>query len=392
MPDLNAEVLELRAVLRDLVAISAIPAAWVGREPSAVAAGLADTLIGLLQLDFVCVRLCDASVGETVEATRGDAWKTFPEWMEMYLAKAGRLAATEILPRVDDTGLRRVVIPIGLDAEAGVVAAASDRADFPTVNDQLLLGLAANQAATAFQNACLIDERTKAEEELRKGRDELAVKVAEQTAELAASRSRIVTAADETRRRIQRDLHDGVQQRLVSLALQQRTARAMVPPGLPELQAQLSAVTDAIAGALEELREISRGIHPAALARGGLVPALKTLAARSGVPVELDLRAETRLPGSVEVAAYYVISEALTNAAKHAQASSVHVVVEAGDRVLAISIRDDGSGGADPTHGSGLIGLADRVDALGGTIEVMSPAGKGTSLLVKLPFAEREAP
>jgi signal transduction histidine kinase len=392
MPDLNAEVLELRAVLRDLVAISAIPAAWVGREPSAVAAGLADTLIGLLQLDFVCVRLCDASVGETVEATRGDAWKTFPEWMETYLAKAGRLAATEILPRVDDTGLRRVVIPIGLDAEAGVVAAASDRADFPTVNDQLLLGLAANQAATAFQNACLIDERTKAEEELRKGRDELAVKVAEQTAELAASRSRIVTAADETRRRIQRDLHDGVQQRLVSLALQQRTARAMVPPGLPELQAQLSAVTDAIAGALEELREISRGIHPAALARGGLVPALKTLAARSGVPVELDLRAETRLPGSVEVAAYYVISEALTNAAKHAQASSVHVVVEAGDRVLAISIRDDGSGGADPTHGSGLIGLADRVDALGGTIEVMSPAGKGTSLLVKLPFAEREAP
>jgi signal transduction histidine kinase len=312
--------------------------------------------------------------------------------METYLAKAGRLAATEILPRVDDTGLRRVVIPIGLDAEAGVVAAASDRADFPTVNDQLLLGLAANQAATAFQNACLIDERTKAEEELRKGRDELAVKVAEQTAELAASRSRIVTAADETRRRIQRDLHDGVQQRLVSLALQQRTARAMVPPGLPELQAQLSAVTDAIAGALEELREISRGIHPAALARGGLVPALKTLAARSGVPVELDLRAETRLPGSVEVAAYYVISEALTNAAKHAQASSVHVVVEAGDRVLAISIRDDGSGGADPTHGSGLIGLADRVDALGGTIEVMSPAGKGTSLLVKLPFAEGEAP
>jgi signal transduction histidine kinase len=151
-------------------------------------------------------------------------------------------------------------------------------------------------------------------------------------------------------------------------------------------------VTDAIAEALEELREISRGIHPAALARGGLIPALKTLAGRSGVPVELDVRAETRLPGSVEVAAYYVISEALTNAAKHAQASSVHVVVEAGDRVLAISIRDDGSGGADPTHGSGLRGLADRVDALGGTIEVTSPAGKGTSLLVKLPFAEGEAP
>jgi signal transduction histidine kinase len=213
-------------------------------------------------------------------------------------------------------------------------------------------------------------------------------KLAGSRAELAASRTRIVTAADETRRRIERDLHDGVQQRLVSLALAQRNAQATVPPELPELDAQLSRVADGLAGVLEELQEISRGIHPAILARGGLAPALKNLARRSAVPVELLVRAESRLPGQVEVAAYYVVSEALTNTAKHAQASLVQVVVEARDGTLDLSIRDDGSGGADPTHGSGLVGLADRLDAIGGTIQVVSPVGEGTTLLVKLPYEE----
>jgi signal transduction histidine kinase len=162
----------------------------------------------------------------------------------------------------------------------------------------------------------------------------------------------------------------------------------MVSPELHELQAQLSRVVDGLAGALEELQEISRGIHPAILARGGLAPALNTLARRSAVPVELEVRAETRLPEPVEVAVYYVVSEALTNTAKHAHASAVHVVVEARDGVLELSIRDDGSGGADPTRGSGLIGLTDRVDALGGTIEVESPVGQGTTLLITLPLRE----
>ncbi len=137
--------------------------------------------------------------------------------------------------------------------------------------------------------------------------------------ELAASRARIVTAADETRRRIERDLHDGVQQRLVSLVLAQRQVEAMVPPELGDLRAQLSRLADGLAGALEELQEISRGIHPAALAQGGLMPALKALARRSAVPVELEVRVQTRLPEPVERAAYYIVSEALTNAAKHAQ-------------------------------------------------------------------------
>jgi signal transduction histidine kinase len=207
-------------------------------------------------------------------------------------------------------------------------------------------------------------------------------------AELAASRSRIVTAGDQTRRRIERDLHDGVQQRLVSLALDQRLATAMVPAELHELQARLSRVADGLAGAMEELQKISRGIHPAILAKGGLAAALKTLARRSAVPVLLEVRAGTRLPEPVEVAAYYIVSEALTNTAKHARASEVHVAVETRDGVLGLSIHDDGCGGADPTRGSGLIGLTDRVDALGGTIEVASPRGAGTTLLIKLPIEE----
>ena len=169
-------------------------------------------------------------------------------------------------------------------------------------------------------------------------------------AELAASRARIVTAADETRRRIERDLHDGVQQRLVSLVLAQRRVEAMMPPGPSDLRAQLSRQADGLAGALEELQEISRGIHPAILTQGGLVPALKALARRSAVPVELEARVETRLAEPVERAAYYIVSEALTNTAKHAHASVVRVDVEARDGVLGLSIRDDGCGGADPAR------------------------------------------
>ena len=395
--DVDAELVALRTMLRDLVALSAIPAAWVGKEPTAVAAGLADALIGLLHLDFVFVRLCVPSVAGGVDVTRGKAWKTFPEWLEIHLAKTGRLSATEIIPDVDGGAgpCRGVVIPIGVDAEGGLVAAASERFDFPTEIDQLELCLAANHAATAFHSARLIHERTRAQEELRTARDELEVRVVERTAELrrsraelAASRVRIVTAADRTRRQIERDLHDGVQQRLVSLALDQRSGLQMVPAELPEVQAQLSRVADGLAGAVEELQEISRGIHPAVLTQGGLTPALKTLARRSAVPVELEVHTQTRLPEPVEVAVYYVVSEALTNAAKHAHASAVRVAVAARDSVLELSIRDNGCGGADPPRGSGLIGLTDRVDALGGTIEVVSPVGQGTTLLITLPLEE----
>jgi signal transduction histidine kinase len=216
-----------------------------------------------------------------------------------------------------------------------------------------------------------------------------AIANADSRAELSASRTRVVAAADETRRRIERDLHDGTQQRLVSLALDLRTAEAAVPAELVELKAQLSHVGEALSGAVDDLREISRGIHPAILSRGGLGAALKTLARRSSVPVKLHLSACMRLPASVEVAVYYFVSEALTNVAKHAHASVVNVDVEAQDTVAKLSVRDDGVGGARLDQGSGLIGLRDRLEALGGKIEITSPVGKGTSLLVEIPLADR---
>ena len=702
----DAEIIALRTVLRDLVALSAMPTAWAGRPPAAVAAGLAEALTGLLELDGIFVRMSAPGIAGSVDVTRGEAWAEFPDWLERHLAESGVVAVEEIIPGTDGTGPRRgIIVPIGVNAKVGVVVATCDRIDFPTEIDQLLLRLAANNAATAFQSATLINERTMAEEELRKARKELEVKVAERTAELqrseaylaeaqrlthtgtavldgvtgevthssdehsrlygfdpedgvpsfeefrqrvhpedragwtdglngaianaasvegvfrvvppgglvkhlraivhpafaasgelaevmgtvvdvternrareehraqlwflesmdaidraiqgtsdleqmmgdvldvvleifgcdrawllypcdpeadylrvrmertrpeyvgafgigmdipnvpeiaavshrvlassspvrfdpeagqafpsrlaerfsiksiiamavypkvdkpyvfglhqcsyprvwtageerlfheigrrladaldtllmfydlreserkleksradlAASRARIVTAADQTRRRIERDLHDGVQQRLVSLALAQRQAQALVPPGLPELQAELARVADGLAGAGEELQELSRGIHPAILARGGLAAALRTLARRSAVPVKLEVNAGSRLPEPVEVAAYYVVSEALTNTAKHAHAAAAHITVEAHGGVLELVIRDDGCGGADPARGSGLIGLTDRVDAVGGTIEVASPVGQGTTLSVVFPVAQ----
>jgi signal transduction histidine kinase len=214
-----------------------------------------------------------------------------------------------------------------------------------------------------------------------------AIANAESRAELVASRARIVAAFDHARRNLERDLHDGVQQRLVSLALTLRGAQKRVPAELPELNSSLSKAAEGLAGVLGELQEISRGIHPAILSQGGLDPALKTLARRSATPVELAVRAGGRLPERVEVAAYYVVAEALANVAKHARASVAYVDVDAHDDALRLRVRDDGVGGADPARGSGLIGLNDRVAALGGTMQLDSPVGKGTSLLVTLPIS-----
>jgi signal transduction histidine kinase len=213
-----------------------------------------------------------------------------------------------------------------------------------------------------------------------------AIANAEARAEVSASRARIVAAADATRRRIGRDLHDGTQQRLVSLALELRMAHATVPAELPELRTQISQIADELTGAIEELREIARGIHPATLSEGGLGPALRTLARRAAIPVKVDIRTNTRPADRIEVAAYYVASEALTNTTKHAHATTAHVTVEQRDTLLHLTIHDDGIGGADPTRGSGLIGLRDRVHALGGSIEVNSPPGAGTTIIVGLPL------
>ncbi|MFC4999493.1 GAF domain-containing sensor histidine kinase [Dactylosporangium cerinum] len=208
-----------------------------------------------------------------------------------------------------------------------------------------------------------------------------AIANAEARSELAESRARLVASADNTRRRIERDLHDGAQQRLVSLGLQVRAAQA-------EFSAELENIAAGLTGALDDLREIARGIHPAILTQSGLAPALKALARRSSLPVELDVRTPARLPEPVEVTAYYVVAEALTNVAKHARASTATVTLETTDEVLRISVRDDGIGGANLTGGTGLIGLKDRVDPLGGRISLDSPPGAGTTLRAELPLTD----
>ena len=216
-----------------------------------------------------------------------------------------------------------------------------------------------------------------------------AISNAQARADLAASRARIVAASDETRRRIERDLHDGAQQRLVTLGLSLKAAEQAVPPEQAGLKQELARVAAGLAGVLDELREMSRGIHPAILTEGGLRPALRALARRSPVPVRLELDVDSRLPQPVEVAAYFVVSEALANVVKHAEAARVEVSAQVQAGRLKIMIRDDGRGGADPARGSGLIGLADRVEALGGKIRVSSPAGAGTQIAVELPVLGR---
>jgi signal transduction histidine kinase len=214
-----------------------------------------------------------------------------------------------------------------------------------------------------------------------------AIANAEAQAALAASRARIVAAADEARRRIERDLHDGAQQRLVTLTLQLRELQAAGPLSSGELARRLDGVAAGLRSALEELRETARGIHPAVLAKGGLRPALAALARRCPIPVNLDVQVPDRPPGRVEIAAYYVVSEALTNTAKYADASVAEVEVVAGDGILTVRVYDDGGGGADLGHGSGLVGLKDRVEALGGTISLRSPPGEGTTLQAHIPQA-----
>ena len=213
-----------------------------------------------------------------------------------------------------------------------------------------------------------------------------AIANAESRSELAASRRRIVAASDDARRRIERDLHDGTQQRLVSLGLAARMAEAEVAAGRGDPQAQLARIAAGLADAVAELQELSRGIHPAILSEGGLGPALRTLARRSAVPVDLEVTTDARCPEPIEIAAYYVASEALANAMKHAQASSVEMSLGLRDGSLLLSVRDDGVGGADPARGSGLAGLADRVEALGGSIHVYSAAGAGTHITAQLPL------
>ncbi len=211
-----------------------------------------------------------------------------------------------------------------------------------------------------------------------------AIANAETRTELTASRARIVAAADEARRGFERDLHDGAQQRIVALSLQLRASEAAAEG---PVRAQLSAAVDSLAGLYADLQELSRGLHPAILSKGGLVPAIRTLARRSPVAVELDLQIEERLPASVEVAAYYLVAESLTNAAKYAEAEVVTVTAAVEDGALRLSVGDDGVGGAAAGAGSGLIGLQDRVEALSGEFRVLSTPNEGTTVTASIPVS-----
>ncbi|MGH3375668.1 MAG: sensor histidine kinase [Actinoallomurus sp.] len=208
---------------------------------------------------------------------------------------------------------------------------------------------------------------------------------AQSHSDLIASRARLVSTVDETRRRIERDLHDGTQQNLVSIGLEIRSIEAAIPPELGQIRQKLSSTAQDVDYALEELQEISRGLHPAILAKGGLEPALVVLARRSPVKVDLSVPAELQLPEPLEVTVYYMVSEALTNVAKHARATSVYVDLTTNEELTCLMIRDDGIGGADTTRGSGLAGLIDRVNALGGRMQITSPPTGGTTLRAEIP-------
>ena len=317
-------------------------------------------------------------------------------------------------PAIVVTGIARGIdgIPIGTRSELDDALASTkvyrtgrsarvDAKDWPSVGGPMLatgrrLGLASTVASPITVEGRLWGavsvSATKplpldAEQRLEKFTELVATAIAnvESRSELAASRRRIVAASDEARRRIERDLHDGTQQRLISLALAVRAAEADVPPDDGGFRTELSRIATGLGDVVADLQEISRGIHPAILSHGGLGPALRTLARRSTIPVQLDVTTNARLPAPIEVAAYYLASEALANAAKHAHASGIEISLATRDGCLVLSIRDDGVGGADPARGSGLVGLTDRVRALGGSIRVSSRPGDGTHITAELP-------
>jgi signal transduction histidine kinase len=273
---------------------------------------------------------------------------------------------------VDGDG-RPVMLPAPGSDRAVTVLGPAEAPVAALVHDPVLLERRAVLAAAgAAVRLALENERLQAELRV-------------QLAELHASRARIVTAGDEERRRLERDLHDGAQQRLLGLGLALQLVRARLGEEANGAAELLAEADGELRAALDELRELARGIHPAVLTEQGLGAALKTLAERSPVPVTLAEVPEQRLPGPAEAAAYFLVSEALANVAKYAGASRVRVsVVHLGERVL-VDVDDDGVGGADPSRGSGLRGLVDRVHALDGELELESLPGCGTHVHAEIP-------
>jgi signal transduction histidine kinase len=310
-----------------------------------------------------------ANAGTESHVRVGERWEGYPPTgLTVTVRRTGRAARIDDYRDVPGAEVRlregilsSVALPIHVNGQLwGMIAVGSGQASLPPDTEQRMTEFT-ELVATAVANA-------------------------QSRAELITSRARIVAASDEVRRRIERDLHDGAQQRLVTLALRLRSA-AEPPSGRAELGTEIAGVAAELMGVIDDLREISRGIHPAILSKAGLRPALRALGRRSAVPVELDVRVDGRLPEPVEVGAYYVVSEMLANAAKHARASMIQVDAETSGGTLRVRVHDDGIGGATAARGSGLLGLKDRIEALGGTFSVYSPAGRGTTVSCQLPVS-----
>jgi signal transduction histidine kinase len=310
------------------------------------------------------------TVAEAVGAARADVWlhvgselireASWPDsnGQEGSVVPAADGADEVSVPDVDHA------VPVRHQGELlGVIGVKKSAGETVTPADTKLLGDLASQAGLVLRNVRLIED-------------------------LRTSRQRLVTAQDEERRRLERDLHDGAQQRLVAISLALRMARGLVDPDVDAaLGERLERASDELVRALAELREFARGIHPAILTERGLVPALQSLAERSPVPAMVESAAlDARLPSAVGATAYFVVSEALANVGKYAKATRVTILVGSADGELTVEVADDGIGGADPSRGSGLRGLTDRVAAVDGTLQVHSPTGEGTTLRVRIPI------
>jgi signal transduction histidine kinase len=359
-----------------------------GAAPEEVFTAVVAEVGQLVAVDLVNLCRFETDRTETFVATWGKAGKRFPaggrwplggENIAAIVSETGRPARIDsyadasgpLGAAVRETGLRSAIgTPVIVEGRLwGMIAVGSSQQQPPPADTEERLTSFTKLVATAVANA-------------------------ESRAALLASRARIVAAADEARRRIERDLRDGIQQQLASLMLELRAVQAAVPAKMAELDDELARIAGGLAGLSDRVREISHGIHPAVLSEQGLPTALRELGRRAPLPVELVLHAG-RLPGAIEVAAYYAVSEAVANAAKHARASAVHVELDTPGgpgAMVRLAIRDDGTGGADPARGSGLTGLRDRIEALGGRLDVASPVGGGTALLIELPAETKNHP
>jgi GAF domain-containing protein len=383
----NAQArVELRGFAEEQAALQRVATLVAGpAPPEQVLTAVTEEAGQLLHADYATMNRYSPDGTITVVAAWSSSGATFRVGAEARLG--GRNLQTMIFQtrrpaRIDDLawatgpiadlarefGLRAAVgVPVSVEGRLWGVMVVGSRAEPLPAGTETHLAAFTELAATAIANT-------------------------EAQAALTASRARIVATADSTRRRIERNLHDGAQQHLVSLALDLRAARTAAPEGSGDLAQQLDHLATGVNGVLEELREIARGLHPAILADGGLRPAIKTLARRSAVPVHVDIQVDGRLPEPVETAAYYTVAEALTNTAKHARATTVRIEVAESDGVLRVRVRDNGRGGADFSDGSGLVGLKDRAEALGGSLRLNSPPGAGTTVEIDLPIDDPGGP